>query len=552
MNAHSSAVSDRPWWQRAVIYQIYPRSFADSNGDGIGDLKGIEEHLDYLSGILGIDAVWISPFYTSPMRDFGYDVANYVDVDPIFGTLSDARDLIDAIRARGMKVILDFVSNHSSFEHAWFKESRSSRESPKRDWYIWRDPAPEGGLPNNWLSAFGGPAWTLDAESRQYYLHSFLSSQPDLNWRNSELVDAMHEVLRCWLDLGVEGFRIDAAHFVGKDEEFRNNPPAPQGERFMHKDVGEYDSQLHIYDRGTQLAHDVYQGIRRLADEYPSEDDILLIGEMHLFDWEEWASYFGPNLNEFHLPYNFGLLKVDWTPASIRELVTTLEAALPEGAWPNWVIGNHDEPRVASRLGSDQARTAMVLLLTLRGTATIYYGDELGMVDSDVPPELQQDPWGLQVVDLGLGRDPQRAPMLWTTDAHGGFSPPEAKPWLPTIDPERFCVDAQVGNEGTMLELTRQLLRVRKERPSLHSGDYRALEVDEPDCLGFFRESPGETTLVLASFSAEPTTIDLPTGSAYRLLVAAENDDKLVGGPNSFSVRLSSFGAVIFDVVQSG
>ena len=551
MSARERQTSNsRPWWQTAVVYQIYPRSFADSNGDGVGDLKGIEQRLDYLSNVLGIDAIWISPFYRSPMRDFGYDVADHTDVDPIFGTLADAEALIEAIHARGMRVILDFVANHTSDEHPWFKESRSSRDSAKRDWYIWRDPAPDGGPPNNWLASFGGRAWTFDEQTGQYYLHSFLPSQPDLNWRNPEVVAAMHDVLRFWLERGVDGFRVDAAHFVGKDPELRDNPPAPEDHRFLHKPMGEYDTQLHIHDRGTPFAHEVYQAIRRLVDEYSIDEERLLIGEMHLYDWNEWASYFGPNLDEFHLPYNFGLLNVEWRADAIRELVRAIENALPTGAWPNWVVGNHDESRVASRLGPDLARTAMLLLLTLRGTPTIYYGDELGFVDADVPPELQQDPWGLRMPGLNLSRDPARSPMLWTTGPNGGFTRPEVTPWLPTIDPQRYSVEAQLGAPGSPLEFTRELLRLRKARPSLHAGSYRELDLGPRSVLAFQREHADETTLVLASLAPEPVTIELPGGASYSQLIGAEEDDELREADGQATVHLGAYGAVVLDVKQ--
>ncbi len=538
----------RPWWEHAVIYQVYPRSFFDSDGDGIGDLKGIELRLDYLAETLGVDALWISPFFPSPMRDFGYDVSNHVGVDPIFGSLSDAEDLIRAIHARDMKAILDYVPNHTSSDHPWFVESRQSRDSAKRDWYIWRDPATAGSRPNNWLSVFGGPAWTLDPATGQYYLHSFLESQPDLNWRNPEVVEAMHDVLRFWIDRGVDGFRVDAAHFVGKDLQLRNNPAARPGERFMHKALGEYDSQSHVYDKGTPFAHEVYRGIRVLIDEYPADRDVLLIAEMHLYDWEEWASYFGPNLDEFHLPYNFGLLDVEWKAAEVRNLVSSIEQALPGGAWPSWVTGNHDEPRVASRLGSDCARSAMVLLLTLRGTPTIYYGDELGAVDTSVPPELRQDPWGLRAPDLDVGRDPQRAPMPWTLEPHGGFTTGTARPWLPTIDPAEYCVEAQLRRPGSMLELTRALLRLRRGRSSLQTGEYRPLESGCADVLGFARVLPDESTAVFVSFTGGTLEFELPAGPSFGLLFSTEAGEcaEQEGGTNH--VRLNGFESVIFDM----
>lgn len=538
----------RPWWQTAVIYQIYPRSFRDSNGDGIGDLNGVIDQLPYLSDTLGVDAIWLSPFFTSPMKDFGYDVADFTDVDPLFGTLADAERLIEAIHDQGMRVIFDYVPNHSSDQHPWFLESRSSRDAAKRNWYIWRDPVPgpDGvpGPPNNWLSVFGGPAWTFDEATGQYYLHSFLSSQPDLNWRNPDLRAAMYDVLKTWIDRGVDGFRVDAAHFVGKDEAMRDNPPAPPGSHFMHRLMGEYDKQLHLYDKGTAFTHKVYQDLRAEVDRYAGPDrDILLVGEMHIFDWDEWASYFGPTLNEFHLPYNFGLLGVDWTKESIASLIQEIERVLPEGAWPNWVLGNHDEPRIATRLGSEQARAAMVLLLTLRGTPTIYYGDELGMIDAEVPPERRQDPWGLQVTDVDVSRDPQRSPMLWTAERHGGFTAPDAEPWLPTVDPSIYSVEAQIDQPRSMLNLTRTALELRKQRRSLRDGVIRLLDDLPENCLGYVREEGTEASMVLISFADDDVEIDL--GPATRGLLLLSSRDVDVSRPFGGILRLKPYEALV-------
>lgn len=541
--------SARPWWQTAVIYQIYPRSFKDSSGDGIGDLRGIQENLPYLAETIGVDAIWISPFYKSPMKDFGYDVADFVDVDPIFGTLADAEELIDAIHGYGMRVILDYVSNHSSDQHEWFRDSRSSRDSARRDWYIWRDPAPDGGPPNNWLSTFGGPAWTLDELTGQYYLHSFLKSQPDLNWRNPELREAMYDVLRFWLDRGVDGFRIDAAHYVGKDEQLRDNPPAPPGATTMHKPMGDYDRQLHLYDKGMPFTHEVYQGIRRFVDEYAEAagyDDRLLIGEMHLYDWDEWASYYGPELNEFHLPYNFGLLNIDWNAPDAAGLIDAIESAIPEGAWPNWVIGNHDESRLATRLGAEVSRAAMTLLLTLRGTPTIYYGDELGMPDVDVPPDKMQDPWGLQMPELDVSRDPARSPMLWTTGPHGGFSAPDADPWLPVCDPTAYCVIVQMESPTSMLALTRRLLQVRRERQSLQVGATALLEGLPRDVLGYARVHGDETTLIVISYSNKELSVHLEMANRGTQLLSSIDPEKR--GQLGDTVRLMPHEAIVVTV----
>src|SRR5215467_3925830 len=341
------------WWQRGVIYQIYPRSFKDSNGDGIGDLQGILAQLDYLTW-LGVDAFWISPFYPSPMVDFGYDVSNYTSVDPIFGDLETFDALVQEAHQRNLNVIIDFVINHTSDQHPWFLEARASRSSPKRDWYVWADAKSDGSPPNNWLSMFGGSAWEWDATG-QYYLHSFDKRQPDLNWRNPQVKAAMFDVARFWLERGVDGFRIDAAHFIMKDPQLRSNPPNTSGARVMHKPMGNYDLQLHLHDKGHEDVHDIYRDLRQLLDTYSVERPKLIIGEMHIFNLEEWASYYGANLDEMHMPFNFGLLLAGWNASTIRQSIDDYEAILSPAAWPNYVLGNHDELRIASRIGPAQA-----------------------------------------------------------------------------------------------------------------------------------------------------------------------------------------------------
>ena len=367
------------WWQTGVVYQVYPRSFGDSNRDGVGDLEGVRQHLDHLAW-LGVDAIWISPFYRSPMKDFGYDVADYTDVDPLFGDFAAFDRLLADAHARGLRVIVDYVPNHTSDQHAWFIESRSSRTSPKRDWYVWRDPTPDGGPPNNWISVFGGSAWTLDEPTGQYYLHSFLAQQPDLDWRNPEVKQAMFDVLRFWLERGVDGFRIDVAQFIAKDPLYRDNPPHPDPVRMAH--MGAWSRQLHLYDLGHPDLHAIYREFRALLDSY--QGDRVSIGELHDEQFDVWAGFYGANLDEIHIPFNFHLLFATWDAAQIRTIVDAIEAALPDGAWPNWVLGNHDQRRIASRLGVAQARVAMILLLTLRGTPTLYYGDELGLPDTEL------------------------------------------------------------------------------------------------------------------------------------------------------------------------
>jgi glycosidase len=328
------------WWQRGVIYQVYPRSFCDSTGNGVGDLPGITSKLDYLADTLGVDAIWLSPFYRSPMADFGYDVADYTAVDPLFGTLADMDQLLAKAHQRDLRVIVDLVPNHTSDQHPWFIESRSARDNPKRDWYVWADARADGSPPNNWLSVFGGEAWEWDTATGQYYLHSFLKEQPDLNWRNPEAREAVFEVVRFWLERGVDGFRIDVAHYIMKDPEMRDNPPNWDLNLAIHRSLGAYDSQIHLYDKGHADVHHVYRELRRLLDSYSAERPRMSIGEVHLFDWQEWASYYGQDLDELHMPFNFHLLKVLWQVPAIRETVAGVEAAVPPGGWPNYVLGN--------------------------------------------------------------------------------------------------------------------------------------------------------------------------------------------------------------------
>ncbi len=505
------------WWQTGVIYEIYPRSFQDSDGDGVGDLAGVIERLDYLADVLGVEAIWLAPFYPSPMADFGYDVADYCDVDPLFGDLATFDRLLEAAHGRGLRVIVDWVPNHTSDRHPWFLESRSFRGSAKRHWYVWRDPGPHG-PPNNWLSALGGSAWEWDEATEQYYLHSFLPQQPDLNWRNPEVEEVMLETLRFWLDRGVDGFRVDVAHFVMKDPELRDNPPNPQPSGWMGlHPVREYDRQLHLYDRGHPDVHEVYRKVRRLLDSY--RPDRVGIGEIHLFEWPEWVSYYGIN-DEFHLPFNFALLAAPWEAWAVRQVVDSLEAALPEGAWPNYVLGNHDEARLASRLGECQARVAALLLLTLRGTPTLYYGDELGMSDLLIPSRLQQDPFERH--EPGRGRDGSRAPMPWDGERNFGFS--SGKPWLPLPDDAaELNVAAQLVDSRSILSLYRRLLDYRRSNPALRWGTYRPLEVPA-SCFAYLRQAEGPTVLVALNFEAGRQHICLPGLGTGKLVLSSHLD----------------------------
>ncbi len=504
--------SDYLWWQTGVIYQIYPRSFRDTNGNGVGDLRGILEKLDYVSETLGVDALWLSPFYPSPMADFGYDVADYTDVDPLFGDLDTFDQLLAQAHQRGLKLIIDLVPNHSSDQHPWFIASRSSRDNPKRDWYIWADPAPDGGPPNNWLSVFGGSAWEWDEKTGQYYLHSFLKEQPDLNWRNPAVQDAMFDVVRFWLGRGVDGFRIDVAHYIMKDPALRDNPLNPTPAKSIHRPLGHYDSQLHLYDKNHPDAHTVYRAFRQVLDEYSQERPRMSVGEIHIFDWPEWASYYGKNLDELHMPFNFMLLNVPWEAGAVRRVVDGLEAALPPGAWPNYVLGNHDESRLTSRYGRAPARVAAMLLLTLRGTPTLYYGDEIGMTDVDVPLEQQKDPFGLRVP--GLGRDPCRTPMQWSATSNAGFSPPDTSElWLPLApDYRTINVAHQLEDPTSILNLYRRLLALRKTTPALQRGDYRPLDGMPETCYVFERRAGAERILVALNFSGQDQNLPWSEG----------------------------------------
>jgi alpha-glucosidase len=407
------------WWQWGVLYQIYPRSFQDSNGDGVGDLRGIVQRLPYLSD-LGVDALWLSPIFPSPMADFGYDIADYVDIDPLFGSVADLDALIEAAHARRIKVLLDLVPNHTSDRHPWFVESRSSRDNPKRDWYIWRDPRPEGGPPTNWMSEFGGSAWEYDPLTRQCYYHAFLKQQPDLNWRNPKVRSAIHDVMRFWLRRGIDGFRVDVIWHLIKDDQFRDNP--------LNLDFREglppHRRLIPLYTADRPEVHDVISQMRRAIDEF---DERVLIGEIYL-PIERLVAYYGVDLSGTHLPFNFALLNAPWNARHIARLIDEYEAALPHGGWPNWVLGNHDRSRIASRIGREQIRVAAMLLLTLRGTPTIYYGEEIGMAQVSIPPERVQDPFEKNVP--GLGRDGCRTPMEWSSEPHAGFSTVDS--WLPS------------------------------------------------------------------------------------------------------------------------
>ncbi len=498
------------WWQRGVVYQIYPRSFMDSNGDGTGDLPGITSRLDYLEW-LGVDAIWISPIFPSPMADFGYDVSDYTNIEPLFGTLHDFDRLLAEAHGRGIRVLLDYVPNHTSDRHPWFVESRASRDNPRRDWYLWRDPSPDGTAPNNWLSAFGGSAWEWDGATGQYYLHTYLKEQPDLNWRNPKVEAAMLDVLRFWFERGVDGVRIDALRQVGKDAQFRDNPTNPDWTPKQRP----YNSLLPVYSADRPENLEIVGRFREIADSYP---DRLLIGELWV-QIERLVAYYGER--GLHLPFNFHLITTPWTARSISALIDRYEAALPPGAWPNWVLGNHDRSRVASRVGQAQARVAAMLLLTLRGTPTLYNGDEIGMHDVPIPPQSVQDPFERNVPGLGLGRDPERTPMQWGAGPNAGFS--TETPWLPLADDyPRVNVAGQRGDPHSMLTLHRSLIELRRTTPALAVGAYRSIHTDD-DLLVYEREAGGERCRVALNLSSMPRAAAW-VGPRARILLSTHLD----------------------------
>ncbi len=483
------------WWQKGIVYQVYPRSFADSNGDGVGDLRGLLSKLDYLEW-LGVDAIWVSPVYPSPMHDFGYDVSDYTGIHPIFGELDDMQRQIDRAHQRGLRVILDFVPNHTSDQHPWFLEASASRNSPKRDYYLWRDPKPGGGFPNNWLSVFGGSGWTWHAATEQYYYHAFLKEQPDLNWRHPEVRREMYAAMRFWLDRGVDGFRVDVLWHLIKDAEWRDNPPNPD----YRPDQVPYNALLPAYSTDQPEVQEIACEMRAVLDGYPER---VLIGEIYL-PIRRLVAYYGTAANGAHLPFNFQLISLPWNAQQIAAAISEYEGALPADAWPNWVLGNHDQPRVASRLGLLQARVAAVLLLTLRGTPTLYYGDELGMRDAVIFPEHMQDPQGKII---GVSRDPARTPMQWTPAAHAGFT--SGVPWLPVGYDYQYCnVEAQAPDPGSMLSLYRRLIALRRHESALSVGAYKPV-LASGQLIAYLREAGAQRFLGALNLGSRPAHLSL-------------------------------------------
>jgi alpha-glucosidase len=494
--------------------------------------------LDYCEW-LGVDAIWLAPIYPSPMADFGYDVSDYTGVHPLFGRLERFDVLQEEIKRRGLRLILDYVPNHTSDQHPWFLESRSSRDNPKRDWYLWRDPAPGGGPPNNWLSHFGGSAWTWDEATGQYYYHAFLAAQPDLNWRNPAVRAAMHEVLRFWMRRGVDGFRVDVLWHLIKDEELRDNPPNP----LYAPGMPPHHSQIPLYTTDRPEVQEIVAGLRKVVDEFANR---VLIGEIYL-PVERLVAYYGADLEGVHLPFNFQLLQTVWNARGIAALIDRYEGALPRGGWPNWVLGNHDNPRIAARVGLPQARVAAMLLLTLRGTPTMYYGDELGMLNVTVPPDRVRDPYERNVPGIGVGRDPCRTPMQWDASLHAGFT--SGEPWLPVSDDyPAVNVKEETADPQSILTLYRRLLELRRAHAALAIGSYEAVAMTG-DLLAYIRRTEDESFLIALNLGAEAFDLSLDSLGITGRTVLSTYLDRMDESPVA-DVALRADEAVIIAITQ--
>ena len=489
-----------PWWKGAVIYQIYPRSFADSNGDGIGDLKGATAHLDHVAS-LGCDVVWISPFFTSPMKDFGYDVADYCDVDPIFGSLADFDALVDRAHQLGLKVMIDQVYSHSSDEHPWFLESRSSHDNPKADWYVWADPKADGSPPNNWQSVFGGPSWTWDARREQYYHHSFLKEQPQLNLHNAEVQDALLAVAKFWLDRGVDGFRLDALNFAMHDPSLRDNPPVANPQ----KRTRPFDFQHHFHNQGHPDITRFIERVRALTDGYNCCFTLAEVGGERAA--EEMKQYTAGE-DRLNSAYGFDYLYAEaLTPEIVRQTILAWPGGDCEG-WPSWAFSNHDAPRFASRWWAEGqrdacVRLALMLLISLRGNTILYQGEELGLPQAHVAFEHLQDPEAIANWPQTLGRDGARTPIPWTGEADGGFG--SLNPWLP-IDPAhlRLNVEEQTCDSGSILNWARTLITIRNQHKALREGAIRLLDQSSDQIVAFERQVDGERLVCIFNLSGAP------------------------------------------------
>lgn len=514
------SASKRPWWTTAVYYQIYVRSFADSNGDGIGDLRGIIDRLDYLEW-LGVDAIWLTPCYPSPNKDWGYDVADYRDIDREYGSLQDADDLIAHASERGIRVLFDLVPNHTSDRHEWFTEARSSASSPKRDYYVWRDPKPDGSLPNNWVSVFGGSAWELDEASGQYYLHNFLSGQPDLDWWNDDVRREFDEIIRFWFDHGIAGFRIDVAHGIIKDHALRDNLPATEDDEPAVRRIG----QRATYSMNQPEVHEIHKKWRSLSDEYEDSERVL-VGETWVLELDRMVQFYGTGEDELHLAFNFPFIYSTLDARSMAKIVAETESQLPEAAWPAWTGSNHDVGRFTSRWaeGDDERiRAALMILFTLRGSPFLYFGDEIGMLDRHMARDELRDPVGITYWPEDAGRDGARTPMQWNSEAGAGFT--SGTPWLPLGDYQSTNVEDQRDTEESILNFTRSLISLRRRETDLLEGGYEELESPE----GVWVYKRGSSIVVAINLGKEGAAVPNLSGEVVAA-TSSDGSDELTNG----------------------
>lgn len=501
-----------------VLYEIYPRSFKDSNGNGYGDLQGIISKLDYLTD-MGVNAIWITPFYSSPMQDVGYDVSNYCDVAPEFGTLDDFKELLKACHIRKIKVVIDLVVNHTSNQHPWFQEARSSKDNPKRNWYIWKDPV-NGGVPNNWKSVFEPTPWEFEEKTGQYYFHSFLKEQPDLNWANPEVMKAVKGILKFWIDLGVDGFRLDAANYFWKDQRFLDEPKDPN---YKVGEIQPFYELKHIYMRDQEKVFDIIEELGSFVAKYGNG---FIITEAYLNKKgidaiEVYKQYYDSIDSGNVIPFNFELIRIPWKATAYRDFITAYLKALDTEELPTFVLGNHDKPRIATRVGLDQAKVAAVLLLTLPGMPVLYYGDELGMQDVHIPKEMIQDT--KELTSPGFGRDSIRTPMQWNASVHAGFT--TGKPWLPL---ERSFATKNVQTESedpySMLNLYKSLLSLRANDKAIKEGEYHVWDSGNKDIYAYFRTTGYYSKLIMLNFSHEKQMIHLPYDLANVILSTTQRE----------------------------
>lgn len=522
-NIMNSSNHEYPWWKKGVIYQIYPRSFMDSNNDGIGDIKGIISKLDYLnngtSDSLGVDALWISPVYKSPMKDFGYDVSDYKDIDPIFGTMDDFKLLLTEAHKRNIKIIMDLVLNHTSDNHPWFIESKKDKNNPKRDWYIWHKN--HGRKPNNWIALMElKNGWWLDENTDEYYLALFTRHQPELNWRNKEVRKELYDMIRFWLDLGVDGFRLDVVNCFIKDDQFRNNPWKLSLD-FLNPDI-----QKHIYDRNRPETHEICRELRGITDEYK---DRMLVGEIYVNDTKEAVSYHGREADELHMAFNFNFIIQKWSARGFYNKINKYYKLLPEGAWPNFTLSNHDKPRHyflfrEGRNSDARAKIAAALIMTLKGTPFIYYGEEIGMSCEKIAKEHLQDPLGKRGWPLIMGRDAERTPMQWDSSKYSGFS--EEKPWLPlNSDYMNKNVLLLSNDNNSILSFYKELIWLRKNTNALTAGEIEFIEKVPGHIIAYRRYLNAEEVYIFLNFSNKQIKAVIGIDKETQLLAGSHRDN---------------------------